>query len=171
MLVDDVRTSFAIQGKSIPPEIFRDLGDSDLADAKSSLVSVDVLAAVGSNRYADPITEAAGWRIQRSNKGEEFAYRFIGPAQNGLLIVVSRYNGGGSATFYMLHILDINAAKAFDAGGQVYDRVHVTTVQTIPLGDRWGGDVTLSGNAVRIKTTSAADGAGGNVRIVDVKRP
>jgi hypothetical protein len=53
-LLDEVRKSFTVGGKRIPPEIFRDFGDGDLADSGSIWVTVDVHAAVGSNLYADP---------------------------------------------------------------------------------------------------------------------
>jgi len=45
--IDEVRHSFTLNGKPIPPEIFRDFGDGDLADSASIWVTVDVKAAIG----------------------------------------------------------------------------------------------------------------------------
>lgn len=59
-LVAEVRHSFTIHGKPIPPEIFRDFGDGDMADSGSIWVTVDVLAATGSNLYYDPISQPDG---------------------------------------------------------------------------------------------------------------
>src|ERR1700736_6254430 len=53
-----------VGGKRIPPEIFRDFGDGDLADSGSIWVTVDVHAAVGSNLYADPIKDDGRWVTQ-----------------------------------------------------------------------------------------------------------
>ena len=36
-LVAEVRRSFTLQGKTIPPEIFRDFGDGDLAELEQYL--------------------------------------------------------------------------------------------------------------------------------------
>ena len=53
--IDELRQSFSVGGEPVPPNIFRDMGDGDLADSGSVIVTVDVKAATGSNLYADPI--------------------------------------------------------------------------------------------------------------------
>ncbi len=55
--IDEVRHSFTLNGKPIPPEIFRDFGDGDVADSGSIWVTVDVKAAIGSNLYFDDIKQ------------------------------------------------------------------------------------------------------------------
>jgi hypothetical protein len=59
-----VRRSFMVHGKPIPPEIFRDFGDADMADSGSIWVTVDVAAATGSNLYYDPIKQDGGFVAQ-----------------------------------------------------------------------------------------------------------
>src|SRR4051812_17920275 len=63
--VSEVRKSFTLNGQIIPPGIFRDFGDGDLADSDSIWVTVDLAAAVGSNLYYDPIREYGAWKIQK----------------------------------------------------------------------------------------------------------
>jgi hypothetical protein len=167
--LDEVRHSFTLDGKRVPPEIFRDMGDGDLADSGAILVTVDIKAAVGSNLYADDIVkDGPGWVAQRKidkeamNGYEETAYHYVGATANGLLVVIASYNGGGSGTFYTLHILDLAAARAFDLDGKIYDRIDLTTLRAIPLGDRWDGTAKISGNAIEITTKRAgpADDSG-----------
>jgi hypothetical protein len=55
--IDEVRHSFTLNGKPIPPEILRDFGDGDLAGSGSIWVTVDVKAAIGSNLYFDGIKQ------------------------------------------------------------------------------------------------------------------
>ena len=62
--LDELRRTFTLDGKPVPPEIFRDLGDGDLGDSEPILVTVDVRAAIGSNRYGDAIIRRAGWIAQ-----------------------------------------------------------------------------------------------------------
>jgi hypothetical protein len=167
-LLAEVRRTFTVEGKPIPPEIFRDMGDGDMADSTSILVTVDVKAAVGSNLYDDEIRRYGDWVLQRKenqpslNGYEETGYRFIGTTANGLLVVVASYNGGGSGTFHTLHILDAAKAKAFDAEGEVYDRVNLTMIRSVVLGDRWDGEVTIAGNTVtsKAKRQDPTDGSG-----------
>src|SRR5271154_98972 len=111
--VAEVRKSFTINGKPIPPEIFRDFGDGDLADSTNSIwITVDVLAATGSNRYYDDIKGDHGSYTQKpatcaQPPCEETGSLYIGSADNGLLVVVASYSGGGSGDFETLHILDL----------------------------------------------------------------
>jgi hypothetical protein len=46
VLIAEVRHSFTLNGKAIPPEIFRDFGDGDLADSGNIWVTVDLKAAI-----------------------------------------------------------------------------------------------------------------------------
>jgi hypothetical protein len=61
----------------------------------------------------------------------------IGATANNLLVLIATYNGGGSGTFYTLHILDVSGQRAFDMDGGVYQRINVTSVRNVALGDRW----------------------------------
>jgi hypothetical protein len=159
-MLDDVRRSFTISGKPIPPEVFRDMGDGDMADSESILDSVDLKAAIGSNLYYDEVKpDGPGWFAQRKpakdtlNGYEEYAYHYVGATANGLIVVIATWSGGGSGTFYTLHILDLAAAKAYDSDGTVYDRINLSTLRDIPLGDRWDGYAKISGNRIDIVTT------------------
>ena len=99
------------------------------------------------------------------------AYEYRGATANGLLVFLATWSGGGSGTFYYLHILDAVSKRAFDEDGSTYLRLDLTLVRTVILGDRWEGDVSISGNSVRIAThASRAEGRVGSVSI-DARRP
>lgn len=172
-LVAEMRRSFTIDGKPVPPEIFRDLGDGDLADSGPIWVTVDVKSAIGSNPYFDTITKNGNWLVQRKVQtpppsppfGDELtSYTYIGATENGLLVVLASYSGGGSGVFYTLHILDVAAARAFDSEGKAYDRVNLTDVRSTTLGDRWSGEVTIAHNTVTIVTERAGPADDSGVR-------
>jgi hypothetical protein len=158
-LVAEVRRTFTLAGERIPPEIFRDFGDGNLADSRPIWVTVDLRAAIGSNLYFDEIKKNGDWIIQRklapraTNGTEETAYTSIGAAENSLLIVLAAYSDGGSGDFITLHLLSVEAAPAFDSTGDVYDRINLTNLRSMPLGDRWDGEIHIAGNTVRVVTT------------------
>jgi hypothetical protein len=157
-LVAEARRAFTLHGKPVPPEIFRDMGDGDIADSTGIWVTVDIAAAIGSNLYYDGIKQDHGWLSQSKtnssmNGAEETAYKFVGATNNGLLVAIASYNGGGSGTFYTLHILDIAAARAFDSDGKPYQRINLTSVRSVVLGDRWDGDVTLAKDTINVVTS------------------
>ncbi len=58
---------------------------------------------------------------------EETAYRFYGLTQNGLLVVLASYSGGGTGIFYTLHVLDVATAWGFDP------RASVISASTLPI--------------------------------------
>jgi hypothetical protein len=156
-LIAEVRRAFTLNGKQIPPEIFRDFGDGDLADSGSIWVTVDVKAAIGSNLYFDEIRQNGSWISQKkvtANAGaeEDTGYTYYGATENGLLVVLAAYSGGGSGDFITLHILDIAAARAFDLGGKVYERITLTDLRRIALGDRWEGEISIAKNTIRVVT-------------------
>jgi hypothetical protein len=178
ILLSEVRRAFTLHGKPIPPEIFRDFGDGDLADSGSIWVTVDLDATIGSNLYADDIKKEGKWLSQKRanqslNGSEETSYAFIGVADNGLLVVVASYNGGGSGTFYTLHILDVAAARAFDADGKRYRRINLTVLRSVSLGDRWDGAVHIAHNSVRIVTTrkGPTDAGAPTTQTIAAERP
>jgi len=177
-LVAEVRHSLTIQGQPIPPEIFRDFGDGDLADSGAIWVTIDAAAAIGSNLYFDAIKKD-GSTITQTKLGpnnavlETTGYSFWGTTQNGLVVVIASYNGGGSGTFYTLHIVDVAAARGYDIEGKVYQRTNLTNVRSVILGDRWQGELKISGNAITIITTRngpADDSARSPVTII-AQRP
>ena len=176
--VSEVRKSFTLNGHIIPPGIFRDFGDGNLADSDSIWVTVDLAAAVGSNFYYDPIREYGAWKIQKKQRlqtdtPEETAYSFKGATANGLVVVVASYNGGGSGTFHTLHICDVVPAMAFDSDGKRTRRINLTNLRSVALGDRWDGEVKISGNTIRVTTTRggpANDGARAPL-IITAERP
>jgi hypothetical protein len=157
-LIAEVRRAFTLNGQQIPPEIFRDFGDGDLADSASIWVTVDVKAAIGSNLYFDEITQNGAWIIRKkvtatSGAEQETAYTYVGVTDDGLLVVLAAYSGGGSGDFITLHILDIAAARAFDLAGKVYERIDLTDLRRVALGDRWDGEISIAKNTIRVVTT------------------
>jgi hypothetical protein len=150
-LVAELRKSFTVRGQPIPPEIFRDMGDGDMADSGSIWVTVDAAAAVGSNLYYDEIKQEHGWISQKkAGSAEEIGYEFIGATSNGLLVAVAAYSGGGSGDFFTLHILDVAVAPAFDDNGKLYRRINLTLDRSVALGDRWDGEAKITRNVVTI---------------------
>lgn len=174
-LVAEMRHSFTLAGKSVPPEIFRDFGDGDLADSGAIWVTVDVKAASGSNLYFDEIKKQGSWFSQKkAGSPEETAYTYCGATENGLLVVLTTYRGGGTGVFTSLHILDLGAGRGFDLDGNVYDRIDLTNVRTIALGDRWDGEIGIAKNTITIVTTRkgpADDSGHRETATIEARRP
>jgi hypothetical protein len=167
----EVRQSFTLQHKPIPPEVFADFGDSDIADSESIRVTIDLLAAMSSNLYYEDIAVSPqGWVTQKraAPNGEETSYKFNGVTRSGLIVVTAAYSGGGSGDFFTVHILDAAPARAFDNDGKLYDRLNLTVLRSMALGDRWDGEVRIEGDAILITTTP--NGAAHNEHRIGTER-
>jgi hypothetical protein len=88
-----------------------------------------------------------------------------------MLVLLAAWSGGGSGTFYYLHILDAAANRAFDEDGSTYSRLDLTLVRTYILGDRWQGDVSISDNSVRVVTGSSLRGHGVASVTIEARKP
>ncbi|MGN6569814.1 MAG: hypothetical protein ACTHLO_00185 [Pseudolabrys sp.] len=162
--LDELRATFTVGGKPVPPQVFGDFGDAIMSDNRPIIVSVDALTAIDSNRYADPIRTAGGWveqtkQVDRSST-ETTAYRYIGATGNGLLVAVAWWSGGGTGVFYTLHIVDAAWTGAFDEDGAPYRRLTLTNLRSFILGDRWDGNVTIAGDTISIDTAASRGGPG-----------
>jgi hypothetical protein len=174
----EVHRAFTFDGKPIPPEIFRDFGDGDLADSAPIWLTVDLEAAIGSNLYADAIERRGRWVVQRKvspgGPPEDTGYDYRGATANGLLVALASYSGRGSADFISLHILDLGQVRAFDADGRIRRRLVLTNLRSIALGDRWDGDIRIEGDAIRVVTTRtepADDSGKSRTLTIEARRP
>ena len=158
--LDELRAHFTVSHRPVPPEALGDLGASDLADPGHSLrVAVDLLRAVGADGYPDKIeTGAMGWISQAKTAAgaqqptEAIGYEFIGTTRSGLLVTLAAFWGGGSGRFYTLQILDAGIGHAFDQEGKPYERLPLTVIRNISLGDRWQGSITINDDALVVVT-------------------
>ena len=72
---------------------------------------------------------------------------------------------------FYLHILDAASNRAFDEDGSTYSRLDLTLVRTYVLGDRWQGDVSISGNSVLVVTNSSLGGHGVASATIEARKP
>ena len=173
----DIEMSFSIAGKPIPPEIFADFGDAQMSDDKPIVVAIDALAAIDSNRYAEPIRQRGDWFEQERpgpggiNGPETIGYEYRGRTANGLMVILAAWSGGGSGTFYWLHVLDVKSRPAFNTDGSLYQRLDLELIRSYALGDRWQGDITIAGDAIRIQTEASLGGSGAPSETIEARRP
>src|SRR3984885_2606292 len=103
--LDEVRRSFTIGGKPIPPEIFADFGDAMMSDNRPIVVAIDATAAMDSKHYPDLIKTNGRWVEEiKSGSGsfngpETMSYEFRGATANGMLVFLAAWSGGGCGTF------------------------------------------------------------------------
>jgi hypothetical protein len=175
--LDEVRRSFKIDGKPIAPRIFADFGDATLSDSRPIAVTVDALAGMDSNRYFGAITQKGGWFEQSVSPPdarkdvETISYGYQGATRDNLLVVLTCYSGGGSGEFCALNILDAAWGIGFDDDGESYQRLDLTILRSVALGDRWAGEIEIAGNSIHVATTGSLPGQDMKPKHLEARRP
>jgi hypothetical protein len=160
----ELRKSFTVGGKPIPPQAFADFGDAWMSDSRPIVTSIDARAAIDSNRYFGDIIKRGPSFEQilpgtpGLNGPPKISYEYFGATANGMLVIVSVYSGGGTGEFTYLHILDPVRVEAIDGAAATYDRLDLRLVRTYDLGDRWQGDLKIEGNVVHLEPGRNGDG-------------
>ena len=70
--------------------------------------------------------------------------------------------------------VDVAAAPAFDIQGKIYERINLTNLRSIPLGDRWNGEIDIKKNTITITTTRkgpADDSGARETTAIEATRP
>ena len=82
-----VNQDFTIKGKPVHPGVLRDL-EPLLSDRKPYIVTIDLAAAAGSNKYFDGDVESSddAW-VSLDEDGRRFSYLWLGRLANGLHVV------------------------------------------------------------------------------------
>jgi hypothetical protein len=148
-LIAEARRTFTLNGKQIPPEIFRDFGDGDLADSGTIWVTVDVKAAIGSNLYFDEIRQNGTWisqkeghRGRRTRDGIHILWRDRERLSRGPRRLQRRRLGRLHHAAHPRYC----PRRAFDLGGKVYERINLTDLRRVALGDPWDGKISIAKN-------------------------
>jgi len=122
VLLEEVKTSFKIGGKYIHPSIIKEFENwiSDCGLPYS--VSIDINAAIDTNKFFGDVTEeqspfCEAPMLTLSKKGERserfYECTFVGKTEEGLCIIFSRRNEGGTLTTCTLHVIDFSLQKNF----------------------------------------------------------
>ena len=172
----------------VHPRIIQDLAE-DLATSLSrvgdQVVAINLLDAQGSNRYSGSIrayeSDERCPYVYWEPPGErgEFGYRYVGMTESRVHVLYTSSWGGGSGVFNGLMLLAITSVAGIDWNEQdvvVQDereRLLVSKLGQLALGDRWDGDLRVVGNTLTIGPDrgwfSVSGGTGGGGR--DYERP
>lgn len=150
---EHLRYSF-FRDEFISPAIIMDL-QGWISDSGSQIVSICVNGANNSNKYHCEFEIKKNENvyptiIYKFDDGY-FSYRYIG-SSNGIHVLMTIENGGGSGHFFnvMLVTLEEDEELSFYDGVTVSNRVCITRLGFISLGDRFDGTVCVIGNKLKI---------------------
>jgi len=112
--------------------------------------------------------------------GSEFGYRHIGRTASGIDVLLTMDSGGGSGVFENLMLVRVEeesgggSVRAVDGKTDVMTfkqrRVVIRKLGEIVLGDRWQGDLKVSGNEIAIgKDTGPQADSDSRARVVKIE--
>ncbi len=155
-IVDDTLTElnarFTIRGRPVHPGLIERFDRWESDSAEPAVVSVDALAAAGSNEYSDEavtVEDDGHVTIVKASGQGYFKYKWLGTVAPGVHVVEISANGGGSGIFETLLVLRATAGTGHGPDGP-YPQLLLSLVQFFPLGDRDDGSVTVRPHAITI---------------------
>jgi len=168
--LNEAQTSFSVRGARINPRIVEEfenlLSDLDLPQR----VSIDLTNAIDSNRYFGKVEKVGGGcRYQREEEGY-YQYTPVGRLENGLYIVLTEENGGGTLTVRHLHAFQFRlektlacpAAETGDEGDKpartlIARPYHMLVMRNVFEASpaSLGGEAVIHGNEVTVENKAA----------------
>lgn len=112
-----------------------------------------IVAVSLSSSYDEPVFHHLDWvsyeRSESDSFPDTFSYRFIGKMENGIHVLLTSEQGGGTGRFMNFLYLVFEKDNAFDPDTtHLAERIIVKRVGDYYLGDRWYGDAEVKGNKI-----------------------
>jgi hypothetical protein len=148
----ELNTRFMVRGRPVHPGLIERFERWESDSVEPVVISVDALAAAGSNEYLDDSmkTDTSGHVTITKESGQGyFSYAWLGTVAPGLHVVQTFANGGGSGVFETLFVLRASAGTGQRPDG-TYPQLLLSVVQFFPLGDRDDGSVTVRPHSITI---------------------
>lgn len=169
--LDEANAKFSYNGKPIHPFLVKELSNwmSNLMNERHPPVrtTVDVAAAFDTYKYKQSTIEAKGnWWFSKHEEVvrdmqeyEAFSYHWLGRMANGIHVVETGANGGGSGFFMDLMFLKFSEGEiAWENKQEKQLLMSIAGIYT--LGDRYEGDIKVFPDKVFIPASKRQAGGG-----------
>jgi len=146
----EANTHFTYKSKPIHPGLVEEFNTWLSDNCNPITISVDVAAADDTNEYSDSDIESTpnGYVSNQKESGEYFRYKWLGRLNNGLHVLEVAEGGGGSGEFKSLFFIKFDEGVGITPEGKQYDRLLMTIVRGVTLGDRDSGEISVSPDKV-----------------------
>jgi hypothetical protein len=143
---------FTYKGSPIHPGLVKEF-EGRMSDDGPIVLTVDVLGSHGVDEYGAPF-KIMGEKVSFINRNatptEWYQYERLGTLANGIHVLHTSFNGGGSGIFQNLLFVrfDVQPARSFhDPAGE---RLVMSIVDWYPLGDRDNGKIQIMDDTVMV---------------------
>ena len=161
---------FTFQGKPINPRMLNDLLPW-LSDRLPGPVAVDLQG--GGNRYYAEITVPAKGSVLATWKEENgeisVQYQHLGVLANGMHVIKTRENSGGSVTFHSLLLVKFLVDTEYGDGGTLRSRLLMMRTGAFSLGAGYDGSIKLQPDQISIGPGGAGIRENAKTQVITIK--
>ena len=142
----ELNKHFTYKGRPVHPLAVQELA-SGVADPLPGPIAIDVEGTYDSNRYFGEYAEKEGRvLIELKTDGTSqgwFGYEYLGRLANGFHVLRTFDNGGGTGVFQNLLLIKCAVDYEYGGEGERRNRLVMTRMGEILLGDRYSGRTKL----------------------------
>lgn len=140
--------TFKVRDAWISPAVIREFMPWQSDPNRFIVRTIDVAAALDTNRYGDEVKNNAKGASLALPEGASIQYEWVGRTKRGLHVLLVRESGGGSGHFVSLVVMRLSVGSAVDSGGVRYPTLDLSAERFLGLGDRVAPTVRIEGNVV-----------------------
>jgi len=154
--LSEANAKFTYNGKPMHPLLVKQFSNWISDNRPPIRTTVDVAAAFDTNEYQQDEVQRNGdwWVVNQGEAGEAFGYRWIGKMANGIHVVETCENGGGSGIFMDLRFIKFSNREIL-WGDKKTKQLLMTVVGTYTLGDRYDGEIGVYPDKVIIPASKS----------------
>lgn len=176
--MDEANASFTYKGKPIHPFLLHEFSNWLSDDRPPMITTVDVAAAFDTNKYQQSTIQLRDGCVfsekREEDKGvplyESFDYQRLGRMANGIHVLETTENGGGSGFFMNVMLVRFSEGEIM-LENKNEKQLLMSIVGTYRLGDRYEGKVEVFPNRVLIHASPKQFGGGSIDEDVELKFP
>jgi uncharacterized protein len=168
--LQEANEHFTFQGKPINPRMLNDLlpWPSDILPGP---IAVDIQG--GSNRYYAEITVPKKGIVRATWKEENdelsFQYQHLGVLANGMHVIKTMANSGGSGTFIDLLLVRFLVDTEYQDGGMLRSRLVLIRTGVFILGAGYDGSIKVQSNQISIGPGGAGVRENAKIEVINFK--
>ena len=156
--LESINHDFTYRGRPLNPRLLQALMPAISDPNYPTLLTVDIVKAFNTNQFfVSKIENHHGIIEIKEDSGSSFGYKWLGQLKNGMHVLETFENTGGSGTFENLIFVEFSLSEGYSEEGDTYPQLLMSIKRIYSIGDRTYADFHINGNSIIAKLRESSD--------------